>query len=213
MGYEFELNNELHRVESTHLPGGLDLLIDGRRVRASLRLLTRPVGRPVGQPGERPDGQPGGRPGQQVLELDGREEKVWIATRGDVHFVHFQGRTHRVQAVNALTRARQAAEPSGGSELLRAPMPGVVVEVVAVAGSQVAAGQLLMTIESMKLQTLIRAPHAARVEEVFVSAGAAFDEGAALVRLAADDDAADARDTADAEKASGADASTGGGAE
>ncbi len=169
MGYEFELNGEVHRVEPAHLPGGLELLIEGQRIRASLR--------------------PGRQPGQQLLELDGREETIWIATRGDVHFVHLRGRTHRVHAINALTRARQAAEPSGGSELLRAPMPGVVVEVVVLAGTQVAPGQLLMTIESMKLQTPIRAPHAARVEEVCVAVGASFDEGAALVRLAAADDA------------------------
>ncbi len=169
MGYEFELNGEVLRVEPAHRPGGLDLLIDGQRVRATLR--------------------PGRQPGQHVLELDGRQENIWIATRGDVHFVHLRGRTHRVHAINALERARQAAEPSVGSELLRAPMPGVVVEVVVEAGAEVAIGQLLMTIESMKLQTPIRAPHAARVEEVCVSAGASFDEGAALVRLAAADDA------------------------
>jgi len=169
MGYEFQLNGELLRVEPAHRPGGFDLLIDGRRVRASLH--------------------PGRNPGQHVLELDGQQQDIWIATRGDVHFIHLRGRTQRVHAINALTRARQAAEPSGGDELLRAPMPGVVVEVVALAGAEVASGQLLMTIESMKLQTPIRAPRATRVEEVYVSAGVSFDEGAALVRLAGADDA------------------------
>ena len=170
MGYEFELNGEMLRVEPAHGPErGLDLVIDGQRVRASLR--------------------PGQQPGQQILEIDGRREEIWIATRGDVHFVQLRGRTHRVHAINALERARQAAEPIAEAELLRAPMPGVVVEVVVLAGAEVASGQLLMTIESMKLQTPIRAPHAARVEEVCVSAGASFDEGATLVRLAAADDA------------------------
>jgi biotin carboxyl carrier protein len=37
----------------------------------------------------------------------------------------------------------------------------------------------------MKLQTAIVAPHAARVAEVCLHAGASFDHGAALVRLEA----------------------------
>jgi biotin carboxyl carrier protein len=63
-------------------------------------------------------------------------------------------------------------------------MPGVVVEIVTAPGAQVHAGELLMTIESMKLQTAISAPHDAIVEEVCVTPGDGFEQGDPLVRLA-----------------------------
>ena len=66
-----------------------------------------------------------------------------------------------------------------------APMPGVVVDVAVAVDDLVSAGDLLMTLESMKLQTAIHAPEDARVAELYLEAGASFDQGTALVRLEA----------------------------
>lgn len=163
MGYDFTLGDDAFVVHPMHAPGPARLSIEGQTRRAAL---TR-----------------GLADGEYFLEIDGRRERLFLATRGDLHFVHWRGRAHRVEAINALERARLAAAPTGGAEILRAPMPGTVVEVVVEPGQVVAAGELLMTIESMKLQTSITAPHDARVAEVRVSAGATFDQGAELVRL------------------------------
>ena len=72
-------------------------------------------------------------------------------------------------------------------------MPGTVVDVAVAAGDAVEAGQLLMTIESMKLQTAITAPQDASVAEVFVSAGTNFDQGDPLVRLDSGDEEEEGR--------------------
>ena len=167
MGYDFELEEDSSVVHPTHGDGEFTLSIDGHRVRATLL--------------------PTENDAEFILELDGHRQSVLYAGRGDVHFIHFRGRTQRVEAINALERAQREAAPSGGAEFLRAPMPGVVIEVVATQGAEVASGQLLMTIESMKLQTPIVAPHAARVAELFLMPGASFEQGASLVRLEACD--------------------------
>jgi len=125
----------------------------------------------------------GDEPGEAILELDGQRERVWLATQGDVHYIHLRGRAHRIEAVNALDRAREEAAPSGGADILRAPMPGVVVDVVAQVGAEVVRGELLMTIESMKLQTAINAVRDGVVAEIHLAAGDAFDQDAVLVRL------------------------------
>lgn len=165
MGYDFELVDRSSLVYSTSGDEVFTLSIDGRKIRATLR--------------------PTHDEGESWLELDGHRETVFAARRGALHFIHFRGRTYRVEAVNALERAQREAAPKGGAEVLRAPMPGVVVEVFVSQGDEVESGQPLMTIESMKLQTSIVSPHAARVAELFLLAGASFEKGATLARLEA----------------------------
>lgn len=165
MGYDFELDGRPALVHPIHGEREFTLSIDGRSLRVAL--------------------QRGPTDSEFLLEIDAQSEPVLAATNGDFHFIHFRGRTHKVRAINALEQAQREAAPSGGPLDLRAPMPGVVVEVAVANGALVHAGQLLMTIESMKLQTAIVAPHAARVAEICQSAGASFDQGATLVRLEA----------------------------
>lgn len=166
MGYDFELDDQSTEVHPVYDLDAIGLSIDGATIGAQL--------------------SPGPSPGEYFLEINGEEERLFIATGGDTHFVHLRGRVHRVEAINALERARRAAEPSGGDEFMRAPMPGTVVEVAVSPGDAVTAGQLLLTIESMKLQTAITALRETTVAEVFVAAGETFDQGAALVRLEAE---------------------------
>jgi biotin carboxyl carrier protein len=168
MGYDFELEGELSIVHPAHGDETSSLVIDERHLDLTL--------------------VPTRRPGEFILELNGHREAVFVASQGDVHFVHIRGRAHRVEAINALERARRAAAPSDAAELLCAPMPGVVVNVLVAEGDTVESGQLLMTIESMKLQTPIVAPHAGRVAELRLHAGSSFEHGAVLVRLETLDD-------------------------
>ena len=64
-----------------------------------------------------------------------------------------------------------------------APMPGLVVRVLAAAGEEVAAGQKLFTLEAMKMETTLVAEKAARVAEVLVQAGTQVEAGDLLLRF------------------------------
>lgn len=165
MGYNFSLEDRDARVTPVRGGASLELEIDGKRVRAAL--------------------EPGSHDGEYFLVLDGRRERLFMKSREDVHFVHWRGRSHRIEAWNALDRVRQAAVRAGGAEEISAPMPGVVVSVAVAVGDAVERGALLLTIESMKLQTAISATHAARVAEICVAAGDHFDQGSPLIRLEA----------------------------
>jgi len=163
VGYDFSLEDRDARVTPARAGAALELEIDGFRSSAAL--------------------EPGMSEGEYFLTLGGRRERLFIKTRHDDHFIHWRGRSHRIEAWNALDRVRQAAILAGGAEEVRAPMPGVVVSVAVESGAAVERGALLLTIESMKLQTAIIATHAARVIEVCVAAGDHFDQGIPLVRL------------------------------
>ncbi|HEY2893031.1 MAG TPA: biotin/lipoyl-containing protein, partial [Pirellulales bacterium] len=64
---------------------------------------------------------------------------------------------------------------------LIAPLPGIVHEVRVRPGDSVAAGDILLVLDSMKVFHRITAPHAGQVAEVRVAAGVQVDQGALLV--------------------------------
>jgi acetyl-CoA/propionyl-CoA carboxylase biotin carboxyl carrier protein len=81
--------------------------------------------------------------------------------------------------------AELVVEGSGaGSEgALEAPMPGSVLAVKVSAGDEVQEGDVLVVVESMKMELSIVAPSAAVVREVRVAAGDKVAQGQSLVEL------------------------------
>jgi biotin carboxyl carrier protein len=80
--------------------------------------------------------------------------------------------------------SRSAAGPSGIVRVT-APMTGSVVETRCSPGDRVTAGQVLMVIESMKMNNELRSPAAGDVQAVLVSAGQRVKAGDLLVSLQA----------------------------
>ena len=67
--------------------------------------------------------------------------------------------------------------------VLRAPMPGLVVSVNVGVGDLVEEGQVVCVLESMKMQMAIHAPKAGRVEGVAVAANENVEKDAVLITL------------------------------
>ena len=115
---------------------------------------------------------------QAVGETDETGEvKVFFELNG-------QPRTVRVpnRLVTAQTRARPRAEP-GNAAHVGAPMPGVVASVAVTPGQKVNPGDLLLTIEAMKMETAIHAEHAATVKAIHTAPGAQIDAKDLLVEF------------------------------
>jgi geranyl-CoA carboxylase alpha subunit len=97
---------------------------------------------------------------------------LWLHTRrGDYAF-------------DSLRRAprRTAAELAAQADEVRAAINGRVLDVAVTAGSDVAAGQRLCTLEAMKMEHEMRAPKAGRIEVVDVTAGQQVSPGQVLMR-------------------------------
>ena len=88
-------------------------------------------------------------------------------------------------AAAAPTPAAKPAAPAGaaGSVVVAAPMPGTVVNVVVSAGQSVKAGDDLVFIEAMKMETPVKAPQDGVVATVDVAKGESVDSGKTLVTL------------------------------
>lgn len=66
---------------------------------------------------------------------------------------------------------------------IKAPMPGLVLEINVAAGDEVAEGQKLLILEAMKMENSILIPIKSKIKKVVVSAGQAVDKGQVLVEL------------------------------
>ena len=96
---------------------------------------------------------------------------------------------HRYDAEALDSRARairdmqaSVAKPAGPAPL-RAPMPGLIVQLRVQVGDTVAAGAGLVVMEAMKMENELRSVAAGKVRAVHVTVGAAVEKGALLVEL------------------------------
>ena len=83
--------------------------------------------------------------------------------------------------VEATARVTEAA--GAEQSVVKAPMPGVVVRVLAAEGDRVEPRQPLVLLEAMKMETPLVSPYAAVVRRVLVSEGDRVAGGAVLVEL------------------------------
>ena len=95
-----------------------------------------------------------------------------------------QPRTVRVRdaSVAATKAARPKADPANEGHV-GAPMPGAVASVAVAPGAKVKPGDLLLTIEAMKMETGLAAERAGAVKAVHVAAGDQIDAKDLLVEL------------------------------
>lgn len=85
----------------------------------------------------------------------------------------------RVDLAGRRARRRDAAQAGD----VVAPMPGMVVNVLAKAGEYVEKDQVLVVLESMKMQMQLKAPFAGRVARVAAVIGAQVEKGAVLAQV------------------------------
>ncbi len=146
--------------------------------RYRVRVGTGPTSRAVDVRSERIDAF------RRRLVIEGERFLVVTATHGPTTLVEVDGVAHRV------------SRDEGG--VLRSQAPALVVATPVATGDEVDAGAPVVVLESMKMETVLRAPFAARVKELLVITGSQVETGAALVRLEP------LTDPADAEAADGA---------
>lgn len=121
---------------------GTEITVDLQRGKSIIIQLTA-----IGE--TRPDGQV-----EVFFELNGQPRVIVVPNR----------------SVATTMQARRSAE-EGNANHVPAPMPGAIASVAVQAGQPVKAGDVLLTIEAMKMETSIQAPRDGLVEEILVSAG------------------------------------------
>ncbi len=124
------------------------------------------------------------------IVVNGQRFRLVTNVHGPTHLVEVDGVAHRI------------SRDEGG--VVRAPAPALVVATPLDVGAEVAAGAPVLVLESMKMETVLRAPFRARLRECLVAVGSLVETGAPLLRLEPlgdgdGDSAAAGPDTADVE--------------
>ena len=116
---------------------------------------------------------------QAVGETDEEGQvRVFFELNGQPRMVRVPNR-----AVAMALPARRKAE-EGNDAHVAAPMPGAISTVAVKSGQQVKAGDVLLTIEAMKMETALHALRDSTVSEVLVAPGQPVDAKDLLVILA-----------------------------
>ncbi|MEL6913366.1 MAG: pyruvate carboxylase [Pseudomonadota bacterium] len=138
----------------------------------------------------------GMEPGDEITaEIDpGKTLEIRMQAMGETNedgeakvFFELNGQPRVIRVPNRAVQATKASRPkadAANAAHIGAPMPGVVASVAAQAGAKVKQGDLLLTIEAMKMETGIHADRDGVVSAVHVTPGAQIDAKDLLVELA-----------------------------
>ncbi|MBW2368534.1 MAG: acetyl-CoA carboxylase biotin carboxyl carrier protein subunit [Deltaproteobacteria bacterium] len=124
---------------------------------------------------------------RRVIQLGDQSTEIQMAVKGEAAYIRAFDRTFTLRIVDPVEQAAQ--ESGGGGNIARAPMPGMVVAVQVAGGDQVAKGQPMITIESMKILTVITAPRDGEVSQVHFEPGDTFDKNAVLATMSETEEA------------------------
>ncbi|WP_372604307.1 pyruvate carboxylase [Actibacterium sp.] len=137
----------------------------------------------------------GMEPGEEIsAEIDpGKTLEIRMQAIGETSedgeakvFFELNGQPRVIRVPNRKAKASVAKRPKaelGNPNHIGAPMPGVVASVAATVGSRVKQGDLLLTIEAMKMETGIHADRDAVIKAVHITPGAQIDAKDLLVEL------------------------------
>jgi len=137
----------------------------------------------------------GMQPGEEISpEIDpGKTLEIRMQAVGETNeegevrvFFELNGQPRTARVPNRKVKARTGARPKaelGNPAHVGAPMPGAVAAVPVQPGQKVASGDLLVTIEAMKMETGLHAERDAVIRAVHVRAGDQIDAKDLLVEL------------------------------
>ncbi len=111
--------------------------------------------------------------GAYTANVDGKAVQVQVNASGDGYTAKVGGKSFNVTFGAAGAQA-EAAAPAGGSGKefeVRSPLPGTIFKLLIASGDEIEAGDTIMIIEAMKMETEIKAEKGGRVADVKVAVG------------------------------------------
>jgi biotin carboxyl carrier protein len=127
--------------------------------------------------------------GQPVYSLivDGRSHESYVAPGDHDWQVLLRGRLYPVTVEDEREKRLRSAAGGGVAETgefhLRAPMPGLIVAILVGEGQAIKKGQVLLILESMKMQNELKSPRDGVIGRVRVKAGETVEQKQTLLSV------------------------------
>ena len=127
--------------------------------------------------------------GQPVYSLlvDGTSSEAYVYPGEEKWEVLLMGRQFQVMVEDERDKRLRAAAGGSVSETgeyhLRAPMPGMVVSILVEEGQKVEKGQVLLILESMKMQNELKSPRVGTIGRLRVKAGESVEQRQTLLSV------------------------------
>ena len=127
--------------------------------------------------------------GQPVYSLivDGKSHESYVQQGEDNWQVLLRGRLYPVTVEDEREKRLRAAAGSGVAEsgefLLKAPMPGLVVAIPVEEGQEIRKGQVILILESMKMQNELKSPRDGTIGRIRVRAGESVEQKQTLLSV------------------------------
>ncbi|MGE8560306.1 MAG: acetyl/propionyl/methylcrotonyl-CoA carboxylase subunit alpha [Acinetobacter sp.] len=116
------------------------------------------------------------------FNINGKQDKIAFSQNAQGLTIFKNGQSHKFAYLNQKFTSEDAQSTEGN---LKAPMPGVITQVLVAANDQVKKDDVLMTLEAMKMEYSIRAPHDGIVAASYFQAGDQVKAGDELVEFQA----------------------------
>ena len=122
----------------------------------------------------------------RLLLVDGHAWSLAVAPAGRGHWViHKWGERHEAEVLDERTRHLRSLVGPGmahpGPQLLKAPMPGLVVRLLVRPEQTVRTGEGLVVLEAMKMENELKAAGPGVVDRIEVAVGQVVEKGTPLV--------------------------------
>jgi len=126
--------------------------------------------------------------GQPVfsLILDGKSYESFVYQGEEDWEVLIRGRQYQVKVEDEREKRLKSTgggDVTGGEFHLKAPMPGLVVAVLIEEGQEVKKGQVMLILESMKMQNELKAPRDGVMGRIRVKAGESVEQRQTLLSV------------------------------
>jgi biotin carboxyl carrier protein len=149
-------------------------IIDEKRVRIGKRVLNVDFESVSGQP-------------VYSLIVNGKSYEAYVREDDITWQVLLRGRLYSAQIEDEREKRLRAAGKAGMAEMgeynLKAPMPGLAVAVLVSEGQAVIKGQVLLILESMKMQNELKSPRDGVVGRIRVKAGESVEQRQTLLNV------------------------------
>jgi biotin carboxyl carrier protein len=114
----------------------------------------------------------------QAHVYPGEEETLQVLLRGALYTATVEDEREK-----RLRAAAGGGTTGSGEFVLKAPMPGLIVKVPVNEGDEIKKGQVLVILESMKMQNELKSPRDGKVTRITIKAGDSVEQRQSMISV------------------------------